>query len=453
MSDEASLEPNQQSTVPVSSRRHLPASAMLSALVLFSLPWINLSCGQHTPGKGTEIKFTATQSGFQAIYGDANFYQGTMTQAQTRDKAGGQRDSKGAPLMGLNVTLLAVGIVSSFTINGRVSRLKTLAVCSAGALALLLVQMAIGFPLGGNVGVGSHSSPMYPNEFLDVYYTVWFWLALAATAAAPRFTWTEWARASRDGWRAEAIRHQFPSKHVVPTLVYVTLAVLLTLAWCGRHQLTIHEAAAKGNVAVVRARLKEGIAPDALDTHNSEGKAALHCTTDVEVAAVLMDAGADVNLMGGNFGERPLHLAKTAAMATLLIENGADVEAMDRLGYTPLFAHLSDVEILKVLLKHKAKVNVLVSGESALRRLIHIGESDVKLEVMTLLLDAGAEINDEHSPLGAAMAAHRWDLVRLLLARGARVDESHKEYARSFALNYPTPVPADVKALLLNAKP
>ena len=57
------------------NRRHFSASAMAVALILFPLPWIELSCGAaHPPGKEKEIYFTITQSGLQSIYGGTTYY-------------------------------------------------------------------------------------------------------------------------------------------------------------------------------------------------------------------------------------------------------------------------------------------------------------------------------------------------------------------------------------------
>jgi hypothetical protein len=191
MSDESTIT-EEQLMASVAPKRHLSASAMLLALLLFPLPWINLSCGEHTPGKARKVYFTATQSGFQATYGGASYQQGTMTERQARAKAGRRQEKGGAPLLVIYAILLAVGIVASFKMKAGVHRLKTQATSSAAALAVLLAQMALGFPLEPE-NVQREPDPLY-HLFLDVNYTVWFYLAFVATTTAPIFIWIEWRR-------------------------------------------------------------------------------------------------------------------------------------------------------------------------------------------------------------------------------------------------------------------
>lgn len=100
-------------------------------------------------------------------------------------------------------------------------------------------------------------------------------------------------------------------------------------------KLTIHEAASRGDVAAVREALAEGVDPNLI----KEGQTPLQSTQSVEVAAVLIDAGADVNrpVASGRYaGLTPLHLASTPEMAKLLIDSGANIEAGNAVGQTPL---------------------------------------------------------------------------------------------------------------------
>jgi hypothetical protein len=166
---------------------------MLVALVLFPLPWINLSCGEHQPGKERVVYFSVTQSGLQATYGGVSFHQGTMQEEAARSQ--GAKDKKGgAPLLVVYALLLVAGIVASFKIRGQPARFRTLAACAGGALALLLVQMAIGFPLEPEGDRPSGEPDAVYHLFLEVRYTIWFWLALAATIAACVLVWLDWPR-------------------------------------------------------------------------------------------------------------------------------------------------------------------------------------------------------------------------------------------------------------------
>jgi ankyrin repeat protein len=63
----------------------------------------------------------------------------------------------------------------------------------------------------------------------------------------------------------------------------------------------------------------------------------------VEIARVLIDAGADLEAEG-SLGARPLHtaaLGNQAAVAALLIERGAEVDTRDSKGMTPLIVAAS----------------------------------------------------------------------------------------------------------------
>jgi ankyrin repeat protein len=61
-----------------------------------------------------------------------------------------------------------------------------------------------------------------------------------------------------------------------------------------------------------------------------------HITTYIELAKLLIESGADVNVKGRN-GSTPLHISLFSTDLTkLLIESGADVNVTDYDGSTPL---------------------------------------------------------------------------------------------------------------------
>lgn len=101
------------------------------------------------------------------------------------------------------------------------------------------------------------------------------------------------------------------------------------------------------NIQLIKLLLLKGADPNAKYARNK--KALLHDISNsanyrdyykqsVEVAKVLLEFGADVNVTDNN-SETPLHRAKLAEdnrIISLLVDNGADVNAQDRYGRTAL---------------------------------------------------------------------------------------------------------------------
>lgn len=148
---------------------------------------------------------------------------------------------------------------------------------------------------------------------------------------------------------------------------------------------------------------------------------------DVQTVRTLVGQGADVNEAQGD-GMTALHwaaLTGSVEMAEVLISAGASVSAVTRLGdYTPL--HLASGEantaIVRALLAAGSDPNALTSTGSVTPLHFAAGAGDV--EAVTALLDAGAEVNPAesqwgHTPLMFAAEANRSDIVRTLLGRDA----------------------------------
>ena len=129
---------------------------------------------------------------------------------------------------------------------------------------------------------------------------------------------------------------------------------------------TLLEATQRGDVAAVRSLLEDGADPNAAQ---GDGLTALHLaarTSNLEIAEILLDAGAEVAATTRIGGYMPIHLASQAAQASVvaaLIRAGADPGvATTESGATPL--HLaakafSGESTVRVLLEHGARVNAL----------------------------------------------------------------------------------------------
>ena len=151
----------------------------------------------------------------------------------------------------------------------------------------------------------------------------------------------------------------------------------------------LHEAAQKGEAAIVKQRLDAG---DAVDLRAIRAMTPLHFAAaagQLEVAALLLDRGADPNAratgdmtplhfaamlahpeMAGLLARRgartdirnasglmPLHLAANDKVVNVLAAVGADVNALTSFGYTPLHTARQGL-VARALIDHKADLRI-----------------------------------------------------------------------------------------------
>ena len=150
---------------------------------------------------------------------------------------------------------------------------------------------------------------------------------------------------------------------------------------------------------------------------------------DLDKVRILLKGGADVNVAQGD-GMTALHWSaenRSVEMAAMLIYAGANVEAVTRIGgYTPL--HLASrsgsAAIVQELLEAGANPTVASSAGGATP--LHFAASASSRGSVISLLDHGAEIDAresawEQTPLMFAASLGRTEIVELLLSRGADV--------------------------------
>src|SRR5215471_11057969 len=143
------------------------------------------------------------------------------------------------------------------------------------------------------------------------------------------------------------------------TILTFTLAVMFG-TYSGDTRLP--EAAMKGDQSTVQSLLKQKVD---VNEAQADGNTALHWAAyrdDVEMARLLIQAGANPNLKTRLGDVAPLHLAATngdAAVVELLVKAGADVNAANGNGTTPLmFAAASGrTDAIRILLDQGANVN------------------------------------------------------------------------------------------------
>jgi ankyrin repeat protein len=127
------------------------------------------------------------------------------------------------------------------------------------------------------------------------------------------------------------------------------------------------------------------------------------------------------------------------AAARLLLDRGADPNASDQDGLTPLMraARKANPEVTKLLLARGANANAALADRFApgMTPLYYSAagatNEDAAIEVVTLLLEGGAEVNaravdvnssEGWTPLLAAVRQKHWKIARLLIERGADVN-------------------------------
>ena len=171
----------------------------------------------------------------------------------------------------------------------------------------------------------------------------------------------------------------------------------------------LHHAARGGTAGVVRLLLEAGADADAWATGYSTDYGwnwtPLHLASqsnpDPEVVAALLEAGADLQALGGaGFrapADSPLHYAganPNHAVAAALLDAGADVNALSPTGRTPLHeaaASASDPEVIEVLVAAGADVNARdLNGYAPMHSAAWYNH---RPEVMAALIAAGANLN------------------------------------------------------------
>ena len=148
---------------------------------------------------------------------------------------------------------------------------------------------------------------------------------------------------------------------------------------------------------------------------------------DVETVRSLVKQGADVNAAQGD-GMSALHWAAEEGgveLAEVLIQAGARVDALTRLGsYTPL--HLASqrghAAVVKVLLAAGADANAPTRTGAV--RPLHFAAESGSVEALHALVDRDADVNAAeqqwgHTPLMFAAAKNRAASITALLQRGA----------------------------------
>ncbi|MBU1699925.1 MAG: ankyrin repeat domain-containing protein [Candidatus Eisenbacteria bacterium] len=207
----------------------------------------------------------------------------------------------------------------------------------------------------------------------------------------------------------------------------ITMAVLIFIGIPSAQAAEIHEAIAAGDAARVQQMLREN--PDLINERSVNATRDLPLLTaaihgNVEIARILLDAGADINC--GDIDEStPLGVAalnRHGEMVAFLLERGADVNWRDHFGGYPLSFAASggDSAIVRQILDAGSDLNYLTPGGITL---LHFAASRGLRDLFDLMIERGIDVsvaaNNGATPLHWAAAGGRVEFAEMLIARGA----------------------------------
>lgn len=185
------------------------------------------------------------------------------------------------------------------------------------------------------------------------------------------------------------------------------------------------EAVARQDAEAVKALLKQGANPNARNYWRDSPLLIAVRADHAELAQVLLDAGAEVNVKG--LGYTPLGLAArngSLPLVRLLLKAGANPDRKNDDGDFPIHGAvlMGHTEVVSALLGAKPDL-MLFNREGLAPLALAAALGDERIAV--LLLKAGAPIewgdNQRRSPLWWALYRNRQDMARLLVEQGAQV--------------------------------
>ena len=225
-----------------------------------------------------------------------------------------------------------------------------------------------------------------------------------------------------------------PSFHARRHTLYRTAALLFGLGGLpllhAMSATALHEAATRGDTAVLRQQLQQGVPVDGRD---GAGRTALLAAThanQVEAARLLVAAGADVNAKDA-IQDSPYLYAGARGLLEILqltLAHGADLRSTNRYGGTALIpaAERGHVEAVRTLITAGVDVDHINRlGWTALLEAILLSDGGPRhQQIVQLLLAAGANPNladgDGVRPLQHAQQRGYTAIADLLRAAGGR---------------------------------
>ncbi len=205
----------------------------------------------------------------------------------------------------------------------------------------------------------------------------------------------------------------------------------------GARNQALHQAIRKGDATRMKQLLEQGADPNATDEKGTPALMNAVLYMNADAVRVLVRRGARVNNKNGAGATALLWAAGDPAKARILLDAGADGNVQSGPGRTALMtaaAAPGSAMTVKMLLDKGAAVDVkdridgipvIPTGGGRGTALIDAARLGDPASIEALLA-AGADVNatDSHngSPLSEAVLYGRQDIVKTLLAKGAKVD-------------------------------
>jgi len=176
-----------------------------------------------------------------------------------------------------------------------------------------------------------------------------------------------------------------------------------------------------GDLEKVKASLVGNVDPNTRDTNGVSALMHASYGGHTRIAKLLIDSGAVVDATGPH-GATALGLAKNAEVAQVLLDNGASLNLKTTNSFNPLVSAVAagNAETVKLLLDRGAAPDLVVAdGATALNQ----AAARDRAAIVSMLLAKGASIDltNQHGRTALAIAAREGSTnsVRLLLERGA----------------------------------
>lgn len=252
--------------------------------------------------------------------------------------------------------------------------------------------------------------------------------------------------------------HRFGTS-LVQTLAILTFATRCELAVAAADN-ELLKAAHLNDLAAAKAVLEKD--PKAVQARDENQCTPLHEAArygDARFVAYLLSKGSEVNSRCYN-QFTPLHLTDDVDIAKVLIKAGADLKARDSSGETPLGRAVSDgnLELVNLFLSHGEKLDfeqLVVLGRTkdvaaalrekpwlakAPRTCLHTAARSGNLELVRLLLQHGADPNHSidfsnapgvYTAFSEAVLFDHYEIASLLAEHGAEMDVAGSKMYRS----------------------